>query len=88
MDGKKRAFPRFYFVSTNDLLDILSNGNSPHVIMKHMCKVLLAVEELVLQDSKAGDRPEAVSMVTCVGKEKFDFLPLPFKLQGKVEVYL
>lgn len=29
MESKCRAFPRFYFVSTADLLDILSNGNSP-----------------------------------------------------------
>lgn len=29
LDSKRRAFPRFYFVSVNDLLDILSNGNSP-----------------------------------------------------------
>jgi dynein heavy chain len=30
MESKRRAFPRFYFVSTADLLDILSNGNNPH----------------------------------------------------------
>lgn len=29
MESKRRAFPRFYFVSTADLLDILSNGNNP-----------------------------------------------------------
>lgn len=29
LDNKKRAFPRFYFASTNELLDILSNGNIP-----------------------------------------------------------
>lgn len=32
MESKRRAFPRFYFVSTADLLDILSNGNSPHKV--------------------------------------------------------
>ena len=30
MESKRRSFPRFYFVSTADLLDVLSNGNSPH----------------------------------------------------------
>jgi dynein heavy chain len=39
MEGKRRAFPRFYFVSTNDLLDILSNGNNPSKVMKHMPKI-------------------------------------------------
>jgi len=29
MDSKRQAFPRFYFVSPADLLDILSNGNNP-----------------------------------------------------------
>ena len=27
LESKKRIFPRFYFASTNMLLDILSNGN-------------------------------------------------------------
>jgi dynein heavy chain len=39
LDGKRRAFPRFYFVSVNDLLDILSNGNSPEKINRHMSKI-------------------------------------------------
>lgn len=33
MESKRRAFPRFYFVSTADLLDILSNGNNPIKVM-------------------------------------------------------
>lgn len=32
MESKRRAFPRFYFVSTADLLDVLSNGNNPHKV--------------------------------------------------------
>jgi dynein heavy chain len=39
MDSKRRAFPRFYFVSPADLLDILSNGNNPKKIMVHMPKI-------------------------------------------------
>jgi len=39
LDSKRRAFPRFYFVSQEALLDILSNGNSPEKINKHMSKI-------------------------------------------------
>jgi hypothetical protein len=39
LDDKRCAFPRFYFVSVNDLLDILSNGSSPTKINRHMSKI-------------------------------------------------
>ena len=29
LDAKRRIFPRFYFTSEADLLDILSNGSNP-----------------------------------------------------------
>lgn len=32
LDTKRLAFPRFYFVSSADLLDILSNGTNPHQV--------------------------------------------------------
>ena len=35
LDGKRRQFPRFYFVSEVDLLDILSNGSRPRRIIHH-----------------------------------------------------
>jgi dynein heavy chain len=57
MDGKRRSFPRFYFVSTTDLLDILSNGNNPKKVMEHMPKIFQAIETLELQGD--GDRPSA-----------------------------
>jgi len=41
MESKRRAFPRFYFVSTADLLNILSNGNDPSHIMQHMSKFMV-----------------------------------------------
>ena len=32
LEAKRRIFPRFYFVSTTMLLDILSNGNNPEIV--------------------------------------------------------
>ncbi len=36
LETKRLAFPRFYFVSPAELLDILSNGNVPEKVMRHL----------------------------------------------------
>lgn len=85
LDSKRKAYPRFYFVSVNDLLDILSNGNSPAKINKHMPKIFQAIE--VLDLTEGGDRPSAIGMKAGVGVE-YVKLKEPLKLVGKVEIYL
>ncbi|MEW5298846.1 MAG: hypothetical protein WDW36_001923 [Sanguina aurantia] len=89
MESKRRAFPRFYFVSTADLLDILSNGNSPVKVMQHMSKCFQAIERLKLdtETPEAGKRPKGLGMESCVGTEYVQFsTPLP--LLNKVEDYM
>lgn len=85
LDGKKRGFPRFYFCSVAGLLDILSNGNSPEKINKHMSKIFQAIDNVELEPD--GERPKAKKMITCVGLEEVK-LSAPLKLIGKVENYL
>ena len=86
MDSKRRAFPRFYFVAQNDLLDILSNGNAPRKIMVHMPKIFQAIDKLELVDG-AGERPDAAGIHASVGKEYVPFTNT-LKLERKVENYL
>lgn len=86
MERKRGVFPRFYFISSVDLLDILSNGSNPMAINKHVCKVILAVDRLEMVESK-GDRPSVKGMHTRVGTEFIPFYT-ECKLLGKVEVYL
>ena len=38
LNTKRDAFPRFYFLSNEDLLSILSNTNNPMAVQKHMIK--------------------------------------------------
>jgi dynein heavy chain len=86
MDEKKKCFPRFYFTSSTDLLDILSNGSTPAKVMKFMSKIFQAIENLELKES-GSDRPVAVGMHTNVGIEYVEFTS-PLKLLGKVENYM
>lgn len=45
LDGRRRQFPRYYFVSEADLLDILSNGSDPNKILVHTPKVRAGLRE-------------------------------------------
>lgn len=38
LETKRLAFPRFYFVSSADLLDVLSNGNQPELVARYVNK--------------------------------------------------
>lgn len=46
LETKRLAFPRFYFVSSSDLLDILSNGNQPEVVARHLTKLFDSMARL------------------------------------------
>ena len=65
LDTKRLAFPRFYFVSSADLLDILSNGNNPAVVAKQLSKLFAVVCNLkfISEDSK-----DAVGMISSDGE--------------------
>ena len=84
--AKRRCFPRFYFTSEADLLDILSNGSTPSKIIHHVTKVMLATATLELEE-REGQRPISKKWIASVGKEEVDFEP-QIELNGKVEVYL
>lgn len=43
LETKRLAFPRFYFVSTADLLDILSNGNQPSKVTRYNKKYSISM---------------------------------------------
>ena len=42
LETKRLAFPRFYFVSSADLLDILSKGNQPSLVSykQSICEIM------------------------------------------------
>ena len=46
---KRKVFPRFYFLTMEELLDILANGNSPLMLFKeknYLNKIIQAADKL------------------------------------------
>ena len=87
LDGRRRQFPRYYFTSEADLLDILSNGSQPEKVLKHTSKVYLATRTFLLDKERTpDDRPYATWWVADVGSENTEFEPR-VAMSGKVEIY-
>lgn len=51
MEKKRNKFPRFYFISNDDLLDILVNENNPDHIQQHLKKCFDNIYKLELEVS-------------------------------------
>eukprot|EP00804_Cyclotella_cryptica_P025500 CCRYP_012000-RA/>CCRYP_012000-RA protein AED:0.01 eAED:0.01 QI:1390/1/1/1/1/1/4/5322/2834 len=88
LDIKKKIFPRFYFVSSVALLDMLANGTNPPKIMPYLgdCYDALAnLKFVTLEDSKQSDKI-VDTMIAKDGEE----VPLHenFVMEGEVEGYL
>nr|CAD7405001.1 unnamed protein product [Timema poppensis] len=54
LETKRLAFPRFYFVSSADLLDVLSNGNQPQVVARQLTKLFDSMAHLKFIPDEAG----------------------------------
>ncbi|EUD65414.1 hypothetical protein C922_04154 [Plasmodium inui San Antonio 1] len=47
LDSKRKSFPRFFFISSTDLIDILSNGNNFKLVNTHVQKIFLSIRRFV-----------------------------------------
>lgn len=52
METKRNIFPRFYFISNDDLLDILVHSNNPKRLQPHFKKCFDNINKLELSVSK------------------------------------
>lgn len=83
LETKRLEYPRFYFVSSADLLDILSNGNRPDAVAKHLTKLYDSLAKLSLL-------PGTRLANGMVSKEHEELVPFieNSDCSGKVEVWL
>ncbi|KXS09529.1 hypothetical protein M427DRAFT_128896 [Gonapodya prolifera JEL478] len=84
LESKRLLFPRFYFLSNDELLEILSQTRNPQAVQPHLGKCFDAIKQLdFASESKSVD---IVAMVSPEGER------VPFgktlKARGNVEAWL
>ncbi|XP_015596133.2 dynein beta chain, ciliary [Cephus cinctus] len=87
LETKRLAFPRFYFVSSSDLLDVLSNGNQPEVVAKHLIKLFDSMAKLKFANVE-DNAPRRVLGMHAKDGEYVEFTNCEMICEGPVEVWL
>eukprot|EP01138_Halocafeteria_seosinensis_P006356 gb/GECG01006497.1/.p1 GENE.gb/GECG01006497.1/~~gb/GECG01006497.1/.p1 ORF type:complete len:3153 (+),score=416.35 gb/GECG01006497.1/:1-9459(+) len=84
LETKRLAFPRFYFLSNEELLDILAQTRDPQAVQPHLRKCFDAIYRL-----KFGDAPGSIELLAMSSPEGEELeLPKNLKARGKVEEWL
>ncbi|NWI20364.1 DYH9 protein, partial [Crypturellus soui] len=87
LDMKRLAFPRFYFVSSADLLDILSNGTNPQLVQRHLSKLFDNLAKIKFQlDSE--EKPTKIGLGMYSKEDEYVNFSEPCDCNGQVEIWL
>ncbi|XP_039715557.1 dynein axonemal heavy chain 17 isoform X8 [Pteropus medius] len=87
LETKRLAFPRFYFVSSADLLDILSNGNDPVEVSRHLSKLFDSLCKLKFR-LDANEKPLKFGLGMYSKEDEYMDFDRECDLSGQVEVWL
>lgn len=80
MEGKRTEFPRFYFLSNDELIDILANSQDIDRIQSHLKALFDNLVAIEVDDQN-------VKAIISSEKEKVDLIK-PAKARGPVELWL
>ncbi|XP_057392157.1 dynein axonemal heavy chain 9 [Balaenoptera acutorostrata] len=87
LDTKRLAFPRFYFLSSSDLLDILSNSTDPQQVQRHLSKLFDNMAKMQFQ-LDASEKPTKISLGMYSKEEEYVAFSEPCDCSGQVEIWL
>ncbi|KAH0787434.1 dynein heavy chain 2, axonemal [Histomonas meleagridis] len=88
LETKRRLFPRFYFISNDDLLEIIGKQKDPKCVLPHLKKMFSAINSLKFDTITIDGKSQihATQMISSEG-EIVEFKPT-VPIQGDVEKWL
>lgn len=86
LETKRAVFPRFYFISNDDMLEILGNAKKPEAVQPHMKKMFDNINKIKIGKSSLVQKPEAQGMFSEDG-EYIEFSQASL-LDGPSELWL
>lgn len=93
MEAKRGQFPRFYFLSNDDLLEIIGQSKDPRPILDHISKMFEGVHTLTVNEVGGGRANKNYEITQLVSenqkgcKETVELLK-PIQVEAKVESWL
>lgn len=87
MESKRKEFPRFYFLSNDELLEILSKAGNLDMIEHHLGKCFEALVKLYMADGKSTTETNMIEGIMSPENEKVK-LKTAVIAKGNVEKWL
>lgn len=92
LQAKRGEFPRFYFLSNDDLLEIIGQSKDPKPILQHISKMFEGVHSLTIgpPEGPGGGRGSKTYEITALEAKDDEIvdLPKPIAVEAKVENWL
>ena len=88
LDLKRNLFPRFYFLSNDELLEIFSQTTNPEAVQPHLRKCFDNIKRIKINEEEK--KAKIVAMISADpdnDQEEVEFLT-PIKVEGPVECWL
>ncbi|XP_071996145.1 dynein axonemal heavy chain 14 isoform X2 [Engystomops pustulosus] len=85
LEIKRRVFPRFYFLSNNDLLSILAESKNPNSVQPHLGKCFENIQHLDIKHH-VNSSPEVETIISAEGERIC--MPKNVRVRGSVEQWL
>lgn len=87
LEAKRGQFPRFYFLSNEDLLEIIGQSKDPYPILQHISKIFEGVYSLNIQTHGKGNQKNyEITELISNDDEKIEIKAI--QVEAKVESWM